>query len=161
MNTDPPGREGRLRPAKFLGQSITFPRLSLKAAVYLVCLGILIPTLGIAAYLLSAMHSEELIVLQADARTRALLAASFVDDQMDALLRTLKALPAEDVTQNTESRIRAELDRKGIVLFTRSEKLDVLSPVGGLDSGPDYARWRRPIRRGGRYIESSASNHGV
>ncbi|MBY0560836.1 sensor histidine kinase [Hyphomicrobium sp.] len=54
---------------------------------------------------------------------------------MDTLLRTLKALPAEDVTQNTENRIRTELDGKGIVLFTRSEKLDVLSPVGGLDSG--------------------------
>lgn len=134
MNTDPPGREGRRRPAKFLGQSITFPRLSLKAAVYLVCLGLLIPTLGIAAYLLSALHSEKLTVLQADARTRALLAASFVDDQMDSLLRTLKALPAEDVTQNTGSRIRTELDGKGIELFTRSEKLDVLSPVGGLDS---------------------------
>ncbi|WP_339082105.1 HWE histidine kinase domain-containing protein [Hyphomicrobium sp. ghe19] len=106
----------------------------MKAAVYLVCLGLLIPTLGGAAYLLSAVHFQELAGLQADARTRALLAASFVDDQMDTIVRALKALPAEDVTQNTESGIRAELDRKGIVLFTRSEKLDLLSPVGGLDS---------------------------
>lgn len=135
MNNAPPGREGRLRPSKFLGQSISTSRLSFRATACLVWLGFLIPTLGLASYLLSAVHSQELTVLQADARTRALLAASFVDDQMDTLIRTLKALPAEDVTQNTESRIRAELDRKGILLFTRSEKLDLLSAVGGLDSG--------------------------
>ena len=135
VNTDPPGRAGRLRQAKFLGQLIVFPPLSLRAVAYLVCLGFLIPALGLAAYLLSAVHSEELTALQADARTRALLAANFVDDQMDTLLRTLKALPAEDVTQNSQSHIRTELDRKGIVLFTRSEKLDVLSPIGGLSSG--------------------------
>ncbi|WP_177228022.1 sensor histidine kinase [Hyphomicrobium facile] len=135
MNADPSGRAGRHRQAKFLGQLIIFPRLSLRAVAYLVCLGFLIPTLGLAAYLLSAVHSEELTALQADARTRALLAASSVDDQMDTLLRTLKALPAEALTQNSQSHIRTELDRKGIVLFKRSEKLDVLSPVGGLDSG--------------------------
>jgi two-component sensor histidine kinase len=136
VNTDPPGRAGRLRQAKIVGHFISFPALSLRAAAYLICLGILIPSLGYAAYLLNAVHSQELAVLQANARTRALLAATFVDDQMGALIRTLKALPPRtEATRDAESRVRSDLDRKGILLFTRSKNLDVLSPVGGLGSG--------------------------
>ncbi|WP_045837110.1 sensor histidine kinase [Hyphomicrobium sp. 99] len=81
---------------------------------------------------MSAAHSRGLSVLQEDARTRARLAASFVDERMDGLLRTLKALSS--TSGNSEDNLRSELDQKGILLFTRSENLDVLSPGGSLDA---------------------------
>ncbi len=100
---------------------------------YVLCLGILVPSLSFAAYLLSVMHSRELGVLHQSAQTRAMLAASFFDDEMSALLQTLKTLPGTPATatENVYDRIRTDLDRKGILLFTRSEKLDLLSPAGG------------------------------
>ncbi len=82
------------------------------------------------------MHSHELNVLHQSAQTRAVLAASFFDDQMSTLLQTLKTLPATPATatENVYGRIRSDLDRKGILLFTRSEKLDLLSPASGADA---------------------------
>ena len=65
-----------------------------------------------------------------------MLAASFFDDEMSTLLQTLKTLPATPATatENVYDRVRSELDRKGILLFTRSEKLDLLSPASGADA---------------------------
>jgi two-component sensor histidine kinase len=99
-------------------------------------LAILIPSLSFAAYLLNVMHSRELSVLHQSAETRAMLAASFFDDEMSTLLQTLKTLPATPATatENVYDRVRSELDRKGILLFTRSEKLDLLSPASGADA---------------------------
>ena len=133
VNTKNKGKAGwpLLAPSR-----LKSPASAPKAAVYLVCLGMLVPCLGFAAYLMSSARSQELTLLQAAARSRAMLAASCVDDQMGKLLGTLKALPSasSESPGSTEDRIRDELSKNGIQLFTRGENLDLLTPVGGLDT---------------------------
>ncbi len=65
-----------------------------------------------------------------------MIAASFFDQQMASLLETLKELPGTPATatENTYDHLRSELDRKGIVLFTRGANLDVLSPTSGANA---------------------------
>lgn len=109
---------------------------SARGAAYILCLAILIPSLSFAAYLLSQMHTRELSDLHRSAESRALLAASFFDEQMAGLMKTLEALPGTpaSATEDIYDRIRSELDSKGIALFTRGANLALLSPAGGADA---------------------------
>ncbi len=96
----------------------------------------MLPSLSFAAYLLCQMHDRELSNLRQSAHSRALLAASFFDEQMAALLQTLKDLPGTPATatENVYEHVRSDLDRKGILVFTRGANLDLLSPASGADA---------------------------
>lgn len=104
--------------------------------LYALCLGILVPSLSFAAYLLNQMHMRELRDLHRSAQSRALLAASSFDDKMASLLQTLKELPGtpETATENVYDHVRSQLEENGITLFTRAANLDLLSPTSGADA---------------------------
>lgn len=87
MNTQKPGKASQPRQAKTLGR-INISAPSTRVAAYLLCLGILIPSLGLITYVISAIQSREPSARQEDVSTRALPAASSVDDQ--ATFRTLE-----------------------------------------------------------------------
>lgn len=87
MNTQQPGKASQSRQAKSLGH-INIPASSTRVAAYLLCLGILIPSLGFAANVMRAIQSREPSAQQEDVSPRALPAASSVDDQ--ATFRTLE-----------------------------------------------------------------------
>ncbi|RUO99646.1 HWE histidine kinase domain-containing protein [Hyphomicrobium sp.] len=112
------------------------PGASARRAAYFLCLGILIPSLSFAAYLLNEMHARELGILHQSVQGRALVAASVFDEQMSSLLRIIKALPGTPATatENTYDRLRSELEARGIVLFTRGANLDLLSPANGANA---------------------------
>ncbi len=86
MNTQQPGKVSQSRQAKSLGH-INIPAPSARVAAYLLCLGILIPSLGLVTYVMSAIQSRESSAQQEDVSTRALRPASSGDDQ--ATFRTL------------------------------------------------------------------------
>jgi two-component sensor histidine kinase len=112
------------------------PQGSARQLAYLLCLGILIPSLSFAAYLLNEMHERELGILHQSVNGRARIAASYFDERMNSLLKTLRELPGTPATatENTYEHIRADLDSKGIVLFTRAQNLDLLSPASGANA---------------------------
>ncbi len=111
-------------------------RHPVRLLAYVLCIGILIPSLSFAAYLLSGMQARELSLLHQSAQSRAFLAASFFDEQIASLLRTLKEVPGTPATatENVRKQLLSELNKNGILLFARSANLDLLSPATGMDA---------------------------
>jgi two-component sensor histidine kinase len=96
---------------------------------YGLCFVILAPAIGCAAFLQNELHTRELSHLHQFAQNRASLAAASFDDRMAALLQTLKGLAATPATttERVYENVRSNLDKDGIILFTRDSNLDLLS----------------------------------
>lgn len=103
---------------------------------YGLCLVILAPAIGFAAFLQNELHTRELSHLHQFAQKRASLAAASFDDRMAALLQTLKGLAATPATatERIYDNVRSNLDKDGITLFTRGANLDLLSRDGTADA---------------------------
>jgi len=92
--------------------------------------------LSFAAYLLRQSHARELMGLHQSAESRALLAAAFFDERMASLVGNLKELagtPAS-ASESAYNHLKSELDRNGVLIFTRGANLDLLSPTSGADA---------------------------
>lgn len=115
---------------------VLFPRVPSRLLAYALCLGILLPSLSFAAYLLTQIHARELSILHQSAQSRALLAASYFDERMSSLVSNLKELagPPAEASENVYNHVRSELTENGILVFNRAANLDLLSPTSGADA---------------------------
>ncbi len=92
---------------------------------------ILIPCIGLAAWLLSEFHARERADLQRSADARVSFAASSIDQGMLGLVSVLRALPPVSLTIAHDrdvvyARARVAFGKSGVTFCARNEALDLL-----------------------------------
>ena len=115
------------------GSYRSLERLGLPLALlpHALLLLILIPCIGLAAWLLSELHARERADLQRTADARVALAASSIDMGMLGFVSSLRALPPVSLTTAQDrdivyARARAAFGKTGIAFCARNEALDLL-----------------------------------
>jgi two-component sensor histidine kinase len=104
--------------------------------VYALLFLILIPWIGLGAVLLADLNARERVALEEAAHTRASLAASSLDQQISALMRTLGSLRPASSTNHNDQPAPGMLDGAGIGLLARTGTLEVVSAAGAAIPAP-------------------------